>query len=675
MKDTSLIKSLTVAHALTVRFGTILNLSELVRELAAAACELTQCERCIVLLADVENATLTVAATSQPPLPQLTFSTYNGSDPGIIAWLNHTPFAARQADLDPESLLASVTKTLQIDNFFSLPLHEADTLIVVLIVDNPHNHQPVWEAAQVLLGAVQESAAIALANARLHSEIVAERDAKMRELEMMRQIDRELSDTIRLGRVFDLTLDWAQRFTLAQYASLAVYDQPDDELRFVADLGYEVTLDHLMLLTAHGGIAQRVARSGAAEMIPDVSLDNDYIAISSAVESHMSVPVMREDRVIAVITVESRRINAFTDEHLDFVAKLASRAGVAIDNARLYSEAVREREKLSHILSEIADVVIVVGIDDRIMLINQSAFAALDLYPDQSYIGLPFAEALADTPLLQVFQRIKRSGQIVAEEVKILDQRTYYAEFSPHTDIGWIIVMQNITPLKQTDELKRELVATVSHDLKQPLSIMSGNLQLLQMTQLLDERGDDFTGRIEQSIEHMRRLIDDVLDLAKIESGIGLEIQPVAVDQLINDCIEWIAPIAQSKTMHIETDFAANLPQIAGDPERLRQIFSNLVGNAVKYTPPRGSVRISVEYLDHNLHFIVKDNGMGISPEDQAHIFDRFYRVRRAETEDIEGTGLGLAIVKRLIDAHRGQIGLESSLGEGTTFYVTLPVY
>ena len=112
---------------------------------------------------------------------------------------------------------------------------------------------------------------------------------------------------------------------------------------------------------------------------------------------------------------------------------------------------------------------------------------------------------------------------MMVAEVQIDDERTYYAELSPHPEIGWIIVMHDITPLKQTDELKRELVATVSHDLKQPLSVMNGYLELLQMTQRLDTRGDNFVSMIARSIEHMRHLIDDVLDLAKIESGIELD--------------------------------------------------------------------------------------------------------------------------------------------------------
>jgi signal transduction histidine kinase len=390
----------------------------------------------------------------------------------------------------------------------------------------------------------------------------------------------------------------------------------------------------------------------------------------------MSVPVMREDRVIAVITVESRRLNAFTDEHVSFVAKLATRAGVAIDNARLYSESVREREKLSHIVGEIADIVIVIGNDDRVVLINQSGLAALHLYGGEgSFVGQAFTDALATTPLLHLIEQAKLVGQMTVAEVELNDRRTYYTEFSPQPEIGWIMVMHDITPLKETDELKRELVATVSHDLKQPLSVMNGYLELLQMSQRLDTRGDNFARMIGRSIEHMRHLIDDVLDLAKIESGIELELQPVTVDSLLYDCIENLKPLAESKSMQLDLETSPALPRIAGDPNRLQQIFNNLVGNAVKYTPSSGKVRVSIEHLDRNLRVTVKDNGIGISPEDQARIFDRFYRVRRPETENIEGTGLGLAIVKKLIEAHKGHIGLESSLGEGTTFYVTLPIY
>ncbi|MFN8564262.1 MAG: ATP-binding protein [Anaerolineae bacterium] len=674
-----MIEKLRAANALTARLGTILNLPTLARALAQAALELAECQRAVLLLADDDSASLSIAAQAgiEISVPKRAVSIYGqDDDPGINAWRRGTPFAVLPGEVQRQSPLYHIGQALDMDGFYSLPLLVDGVLAGVILVDNPSTRAPLHDAGRIMLDAIQDSAQIALANARLYSSTVAELDARMQELEMMRQLDRELTDTIQLEQVFDMTLDWALRYTLAQCATLSLYNDETDELRFAAELGYNLDLEHLLQMRSQqGGIAVRVARSGRAEVIPDVATDADYVAVTGAIRSHMSVPVMREDRVIAVITIESRRLNAFTDDHLNFVGNLAARAGVAIDNARLYSEAVREREKLSHILSEIADIVLVIGNDDRVELINQSAIAVLGISPEIPHVGRQYGSVLAGTPLLPVIMSAKMSGQVMATEVQISDERTYYAELSPHPDIGWMIVMHDITPLKQTDELKRELVATVSHDLKQPLSVMNGYLELLQMTQRLDGRGDNFVSMIQRSIEHMRHLIDDLLDLAKIESGIEINPQPVLVETLLKDCIEGVKPLADSKAMQLEVDLNSELPQLAGDPNRLRQIFSNLVGNAVKYTPSEGIVHVGVERVDRNLRFTVQDNGIGISPEDQAHIFDRFYRVRRPETENIEGTGLGLAIVKKLIEAHNGQIGLESSLGEGTTFYVTLPIY
>jgi two-component system, OmpR family, phosphate regulon sensor histidine kinase PhoR len=172
----------------------------------------------------------------------------------------------------------------------------------------------------------------------------------------------------------------------------------------------------------------------------------------------------------------------------------------------------------------------------------------------------------------------------------------------------------------------------------------------------------------------MRQLIDDLLDLTKIESGIKLDLQPVPINMIVVDCIESLRPTAQNKQMTIISDITDSLPQVMGDKGRLRQVLINLIGNAVKYTPPEGWVKVTAEPRGNTLRLTIQDNGLGISPEDQIHIFDRFYRVRRPETDSIEGTGLGLAIVKSLVEAHNGQIGLESRLGEGSIFYLTLPL-
>lgn len=675
-----------VAYDLMLRLGSLLELEQLLKQLPLAIREILGVERVSLLLADDDQATLRLYAVEGAQVPddvqglrnRVFFSIYERDDfPSVKAWLDGQVYRASAAAMPQDSPLEIVVETLKLTEFLSAPLNVDDTLVGVLLVDNPDTQTPLSPEKGDILAALAAPAAVALQNANLHSKTVRELASKMHQLHILHQIDRELNDTIKQDNVYDMTLDWALRFTNAQAGSLALYDEERDDLRVVADLGYDTPVEQREMLrrTHGGGIALRVARSSYAEVIPDVSADTDYVLLSNLIQSHMSVPVMREDRVIAVISVESKRLNGMNEEHQEFVEKLAARGGVAIDNARLFADAVREREKLSYILANIADVVIVVGHEDRLVLINHSALAALRLYPDVDYIGMPISEVLEHSYLLEVFRHARTQMQNVLEEVKLPNDRTYYAHFSTHTDIGWMIVMHDITPLKETEQLKNELVATVTHDLKQPLTVMNGYLEMLQMHQKLEQRGETYVRMIGRAVQTMWSLIDDLMMMAKIEAGVQLEIHPVSAHRLVEECIEQVQSIADSKAMILTNNVSVELPPIKGDPKRLSQVFANLIGNAVKYTAPEGKVRVWAEAHEASLMIGVQDSGLGISPEDQTRIFDRFYRVRSAETESIEGTGLGLAIVKRLVENHRGQIGLESRLGEGSTFYVTLPTY
>ena len=673
------------ANEVTATLGATLDFHNCLNELVNVVLKLAQCDRAIVFVMDDLGAGLKFGEISSPlasreaqaALAAVYLPTYNtGENPVNTAWMNGKGLLLQPDNPTPDSPLARLAQTLGSKALYSIPLIAEGALVAVAIADNHISGTPVDEAAQDLLQGISGSAAIALQNARLHSKTVRDLADNMHEMNILRQIDRELNDTIELTHVFNMTLDWALRYTGAQAGSLALYNQEADELRTVRDIGYDLPSDQLeMLREQYGsGIAHRVARSGRPEMIPDVTMDQDFIRLLGSIRSEMFVPVMREDRVIAVVTAESKKLNGFTDSMLEFVEKLATRAGVAIDNARLYAESVRERERLSHILSNTADVIIVVGADDRIILINQAALAALRLYPNETYSGQLFSEVIANTALLNTYKRGKAINEGLIEEIQLPNERIFYANIAHHEGIGWIIVMHDITPFKEMDQLKSELIATVSHDLKQPLSVMNGYIELLLMQQKFDLQGMSFVDMIRKSIQNMRQLIDDLLDLAKIESGVKLELQSIQLTQVLAECAEAIRPSANGKSMTLNTEFADDLPLISGDRARLRQIFINLISNAVKYTPPEGSVWVRAEQRGTTLRIGIQDNGLGIAPEDQAHIFDRFYRVRRPETDSIEGTGLGLAIVKTLVEAHNGQIGLESSLGEGSTFYVTLPI-
>ncbi|MCC6615826.1 MAG: GAF domain-containing protein [Anaerolineae bacterium] len=670
--QTQELEYLRLAHGLAQRLGTLLELKPMAETLAHALAEIASAERVLVLATEMNSDMLRFAGGFGMGELRAEQALYPFSDRSevIETWrcgeyvvLQPGQMPIRLADLVGQQCL-------------SIGFYVENALQGAAFLVDPANGTLPDESICQLLTSLAPTIAISLRSAREHTMMKKTLTGKLQEHQMLRRIDRDLLDTIELDAVFTMTLDWAMRFTTAEGATLSLYDQDADTLYGFVDLGYSMSPEQIQTLrAAHDAtIAHRVARSGRAEIVPDVSYDSNYLMLSNRVQSHVSVPVMREDRVIGVISVESKRLNGFADDHLEFIEKLASRAGVAIDNARLYTDTRREREKLSRILSNIADVVIVVGAEGNIGLINQSAFSVFGLPPEVDYMGRPFEEVFAETEFLQLFQRARRLGGITVGELTTADERTFSANLSHNESIGWIIVMHDITPLKEIDQLKTELVHTVSHDLKQPLSIMNGYVELLLMQEKLDDVGQNWAGMIQKSIQKMRQLIDDILDLAKYESGLKLETSPLPISIVISESITATSLSAEQKNTQIINEVGDDITMVQGDASRLVQVFTNLIGNAIKYSPKDSSVTVSAQRRETTIRIAIRDNGYGIAPEDQARIFDRFFRVRRPETREIEGTGLGLAIVKKLVEAHGGEIGVESRLGEGTTFYITLPL-
>jgi signal transduction histidine kinase len=378
--------------------------------------------------------------------------------------------------------------------------------------------------------------------------------------------------------------------------------------------------------------------------------------------------------VIAVIAVECRRADSLTAAHARFVEQLGMRAGVAFENARLFAETEAEREKLALILAHIGDPVLVINPALEIVLVNQAARDALRLPPDDSAVGESVSNLLAGTTLADLSAHVLSDAPLPYGEVAMPDGREYFALLSRHPAIGAILVLQDLAALKKTEALKNELLATISHDLKQPLTVMTGYLELLQMFQKLEPRSMHYVEMLQNAVRSMRTLIDDILNLARIESGVQIDATPVRLEDLVARVFEDIQPWAKAKAIALRTPDLSSFPPVLADPALAHTILSNLVGNAVKYTPPEGRVAVSVEGRGRLAFISVSDTGIGIGPADQARVFDRFYRVRRAETIHIEGTGLGLAIVKRLVELHGGSISLRSMLGEGSTFTFSLPL-
>jgi two-component system phosphate regulon sensor histidine kinase PhoR len=241
---------------------------------------------------------------------------------------------------------------------------------------------------------------------------------------------------------------------------------------------------------------------------------------------------------------------------------------------------------------------------------------------------------------------------------------------------GVMVVLHDVTELRRLENLRRELVANVSHELKTPLASIKAYAETLRLGAIHDpEHNLAFVGRIEEQADRLHQLILDLLQIARIEAGQEVfDIGAVPVAETVEQCVAHYQGAAAAKQIELAVDPPAETLSVLADDEGLLAILSNLVDNAIKYTPNAGKITIRWRLASSKVAIEVQDTGIGIHPQDQARVFERFYRVDKARSRELGGTGLGLSIVKHLAQAFHGSVSIESKLRQGSTFRVVLPV-
>jgi signal transduction histidine kinase len=242
--------------------------------------------------------------------------------------------------------------------------------------------------------------------------------------------------------------------------------------------------------------------------------------------------------------------------------------------------------------------------------------------------------------------------------------------------LGSVTVLQDISHLKELDKMKSEFIAMVAHELRAPLAAVEQ-----QLTVILNKMAGDITmkqeqllGRAKERTKGLLTLIKDLLDLSKIEAGMMVQYkEPIVLQEVIQRVVDLMRVEAENKKIDLQFSTPSNIPLIHADRNSMEGIFTNLISNAIKYTPEGGKVWVTLGDEGGFVKATVSDTGIGIKKEDLTRIFDKFYRVKTIETRQIVGTGLGLSIVKSIVDAHLGSISVESEEGGGTTFSVLFP--
>jgi signal transduction histidine kinase len=268
-------------------------------------------------------------------------------------------------------------------------------------------------------------------------------------------------------------------------------------------------------------------------------------------------------------------------------------------------------------------------------------------------------------------------GAVAEDKETVLGVRCVPFRDRLNRNLGTVTVMHDITALKKMDKMKSDFVSMVAHEIKSPMNSVLALVKVIQdgLAGDLTEKQKEILGRVSEKIKGLSDLAAELLDLSRIESGlITLEKEKLQVGSLLGDQVAFAQTKAQSKGIVLELKTVPDLPPILANKRTIEEVISNLLTNAVKYTPEGGKVTVSAEAERDYVHLSVKDTGFGITEEDLGRIFERFYRVKNDKTRFISGTGLGLAIVKSIVEAHHGSVRVESEIDRGSTFHVLLPV-
>jgi PAS domain S-box-containing protein len=379
--------------------------------------------------------------------------------------------------------------------------------------------------------------------------------------------------------------------------------------------------------------------------------------------SDVLAPPLKIDSIGQAVENSVRRANRIGDW---------TRREVRLTTASL-QQRLDEMQKLDIVINHIEDGVIILDEKTHILLINPAARREFGLWKEDDLGGKPALE-LIPHPDLRTLLTTGANNTLPHSEITFDDGRVLSAQYTPIPGIGAAITLQDITYLKQIDRLKTEFVHTVSHDLRSPLTAILGYVELLERIGPLNDQQKEFVHRVTASVQNITALVNDLLELGRIEAGFDSQKETIPLEGIIAYTIENLRPQINERKQQLHLDLPEQVPSLRGNPIRLRQMLDNLIGNAIKYTPEGGSISIEVEVQDGQVILRVADSGVGIPPADQPHIFDKFYRASNVP-KGVGGSGLGLAIVKSIVDNHHGRIWVESVIGKGTTFIVVLPTY
>lgn len=624
-----------------------------------------------------------------------------------------------------------------------LPLIVQERAIGVVLMQDTDPEERFSRSQQDLARAIVNQASVALENARLYAKIrrfnedlekqvdirTSELQAERDRLGTVHEISKEISSTLDLDTLLQTTLESLARITNVEYGSIMMLEADTGHLVTRAVLGHQQS-SSFTRFPLGSGVAGWVAQYKKSALISDVNTDERWIprplnttdVASKQTGSMVAVPLVAHNEILGVLTLSHSQHGYFNEDHLRLLTASAGAIAIGINNANMYNTIFAEMErssellhrqhletsKMEAILQSLSDGVLVCDTYGEILSANPAAGRILQREIEELFMGTTLYDVLGhllgnrlqEMPLDDLLSRPLQSNSDeprVFESTVELGVRIISLTMGPVLKgdgelLGALLLMHDITREVEAERLKTEFIGTMSHELRTPMTAIKGFTQLLSMGGLgpVNDTQKEFLNTIQNNAERMISMINDVLDITKIETGsIDLELRPIHLAEALSGVVSENQNLINTRNHTLKMAIPGGLPLVRADSTRLHQILNNLLSNAIKYTSQGGEISIEAFEVDMEkipddvrnkitddrryVQMDVKDTGVGIASHEKDLVFERFYRTENKLKIEAGGTGLGLSLVKPLIEILGGYIWVESVLDEGSTFSFVLP--
>ncbi len=542
---------------------------------------------------------------------------------------------------------------------------------------------------------------------------------QLRQREYLLRLSRAMTSRLDLVSLVELILGNAVELMNCSEGLIAIWPAPDRHARqqkqpLVCGYGLPEKLEYFEPLTEVLPI-HLVPRRGTPSAIADS--DDEFVAVMAEDEMRRRLTLVRNqllrksfrlspetlwaplhvgDSLMGVMFLFRQR-NAFSPLDRQVLHGFVNQASIAVRNARMYRELEEQQQLLAAVIDNSTVGVMILDQDRYVVSLNQTLADLVGMTQDQALqkrcnevldlhnvSGFDFCQS-SEAIDLPSEDSINCEGEIRRPGAKT---RTVTVTYTPLRDfqdnlLNVIVNVTDITRFKEEEEQKTTFVSAISHDLKTPVTVIKGNVELLQRPDASwqPDESQEMLKIIADESDRLEGMINDLLDVSKVAAGVlRLERYPVELPRLLESVVQ--GESLQGSRHQLILDFPQDpLPAVQADEDKLRQVFANLVGNAIKYAPAGGDIRVGAwlqpagsNQESDRVVVYVADQGIGIPESELDKIYQSFYRVDRGSSRSTSGTGLGLFLAKAIVDAHDGELWARSAFGKGTTFFVALPV-